>query len=339
MERDQREELKQASRRILAIFAFVVVIALGVFGSLALASAIPNVFSGMASAIGSVFTPDGDDNGTTPTVDEVITISAPQVTVNEGTPFIISWNHEGKTTEGVYTVRYDCVDDIAFTSPTRSRSEVEVSCNTPFNVGSTNSTSFTPTSDQGEGETEVRFYVEYTPNNETVSTVADDETVTIARVDTTPSGDAGGTTGGGTTITTPITGPVSDPNGFVDLSVSLVAVGVVNTSTNQFFTVAVPSRSAINQRIAVQFEVKNLGTKTSPTWRFTANLPTGQSYVYNSPTQSALQPGQSIIYTLAFDNFINTTSGTVTVNVDPSNIVAESNENNNRLVRVIQTNP
>ena len=348
MERDQNEELKKASRRILAVFAFVVVIALGVFGSLALASAIPGAFSGMASAVGSVFTPgsdspsNGGNGNTNNNANEGITLSVPKVTVNEDTPFIVSWNHEDKTTEGVYAVRYNCVEDITFTFPTQSGSQTEVQCNTAFNVGNTTSVSVTPSSDDGEGTNDVTFRVDYTPNGESASTVNGEDTVTIARTDTTTTNPGGtGTNGGGGTVTVPIPGTgigVSDPNGFVDLSTRLVAVGVVNRSTNQFFSVAVPSRSNFNERVAIQFEVKNNGTKTSPTWRFSANLPTNQNFLYNSPTQTALRPGESIVYTLAFDNFIST-SGTVTVNVDPSNIIAESNESNNRFVRVIQTNP
>lgn len=348
MEKDRNEELRNASRRILAVFAFVVVIALGIFGSLALASAVPGAFSGIASAIGSVFTPgdssDTDTNeGTTPNDNEEITLSAPKVTVNEGASFTISWDHAEKTTEGVYTVRYNCVEDITFSFPTQSGSQTDVACDTAFNVGEATSVSVTPSSDEGEGENEVTFRVDYTPNGESVSTVSGEDTVTVARTDTTTgTGGGTGTTGSGGTVTTPIPGTgigVSDPNGFVDLSVSLRAVGVVNRSTNQFFAVAIPSRSSFNERIAIQFEVRNNGTRTSPTWRFSANLPTAQNFFYNSPTQSALRPGESIVYTLAFDSFVNATSGTVTVNIDPSNIIAESNESNNRLVRVIQTNP
>lgn len=341
MEKDQQEELQKAGRRILAVFAFVIVIALGVFGSLALASAVPNVFSGIASAIfSSEETPD-DGNGQEGTVNETITLSAPSVAVNEDTPFIISWNHDGKTTEGLYTIRYDCTDTVSFTSPTGSGAQAELECNTPLNVGNTTSASFTPVSDEGTGEIEVPFRVEFTPNGESASTVSGAQTITVNRTADTTAGGGTGSAGGGT-VTVPIPGSgigVSDPNGFVDLSVSLVAVGVVNRSTNQFFPVAVPSRSSVNERIGIRFEVKNNGTRTSPTWRFTASLPTAQNYVYNSQTQSALRPGESIVYTLAFDTFINTTSGTVTVNVDPSNIIAESNEVNNRLIRVIQTNP
>lgn len=333
MEHDQQEEVRQAGKRILAIFAFVVVIAIGVFGSLSLASAVPNAFSGVASAIGSVFgsdEPNVDVTNVEDNTNETLTVSAPQVIVNEGTPFSISWTHKDKNTDGVYTVRFDCSEDITLTSPVRSGS---LSCNTSLNVGDTNSASFTADSAKGDSTIDVRFHVEYTPNGETVPTMTDDETITIARTEPTNSG---GTTGG--IVTTPVTA-VSDPNGHIDLSVSLVAVGVVDNTTNQFFTVQNPSRSAFNQRVAVRFEVKNNGTKTSPTWTFTASLPTAQNYVYNSPTQSALRPGESIIYTLAFDSFVNSTSGTVTVNVDPSNYISESNESNNKLIRVIQTNP
>jgi subtilase family serine protease len=114
---------------------------------------------------------------------------------------------------------------------------------------------------------------------------------------------------------------------------------MVNRNTGAFYALSFPSRSSLSDRIAIRFEVKNTGTKTSPAWFFRANLPTAQNDTFNSQAQTALRPGESIIFTLAFDNFVNSNSGVASITVDPSNYVVESNENNNFITQTINTVP
>jgi hypothetical protein len=86
--------------------------------------------------------------------------------------------------------------------------------------------------------------------------------------------------------------PVSDPNGVTDLGTSYVGVGEV---INQTF-IAGPV-SADNDG-AIQFIVKNFGTKTSRDWSFSVTLPSGGTY--ESPTQEPLKPNERAVLTIGF---------------------------------------
>lgn len=86
--------------------------------------------------------------------------------------------------------------------------------------------------------------------------------------------------------------PVSDPNGRVDLSTRFLSVGTI--VDNQFYTGDV---YAIGEG-AIQFEVRNLGTKTSEEWTFRVSLPNGQQY--DSGTQAVLKPNERATITIGF---------------------------------------
>lgn len=90
--------------------------------------------------------------------------------------------------------------------------------------------------------------------------------------------------------------PVSDPNGYTDLAVSFSAAGSM-TAANRFVPNASLDRDDYG---AIQFVVKNTGTKTSGTWTFKAELPDGN--VLNSKVQSPLKPGESSTLTVVFGN-------------------------------------
>lgn len=88
--------------------------------------------------------------------------------------------------------------------------------------------------------------------------------------------------------------PVSDPNGKTDLQVTFVGVGNINSSGRFNQT------NSINEgdKGAMQFTVKNIGTKTSSAWTFEALLPNGSTFA--STAQVALKPSESSTLTLVF---------------------------------------
>lgn len=87
--------------------------------------------------------------------------------------------------------------------------------------------------------------------------------------------------------------PVSNPNGFTDLATRFLNVGdIVN---NKFVAGSIQR----DDSGAFQFEVKNLGTKTSESWTYTLTLPDGDTYT--SPRQTPLKPNERAVISLGFD--------------------------------------
>lgn len=122
--------------------------------------------------------------------------------------------------------------------------------------------------------------------------------------------------------------PIKPPNkvGPVDLAPRIIATGFISTTTNEF-----TSSSKVNpkERIAVKFEVENIGDAVSPEWTFNAVLPTFPSHIYHSPSQIALAPGDRIEYVIGFDSVLLQSQVEAIINVDPISSVRESNETNN----------
>lgn len=114
--------------------------------------------------------------------------------------------------------------------------------------------------------------------------------------------------------------PVSDPKGYTDLAVAFGAVGEM-TSNDRF----VPAKYlSEDERSAMQFQVKNIGTKTSGEWRFSARLPDGSTV--NSLPQRPLLPNETATLTIAFDGVEGNKDRTVGVDVIGGNDI---NPNNN----------
>ena len=88
--------------------------------------------------------------------------------------------------------------------------------------------------------------------------------------------------------------PQSDPNGQVDLAVKLLGVGELDNTGN----FVKGSGMYGDERGAFQFEVKNIGTKTSGEWDFTATLTNGVEY--DAPKQIALKPQERVVFVLGY---------------------------------------
>ena len=114
--------------------------------------------------------------------------------------------------------------------------------------------------------------------------------------------------------------------GLADLTTSISAVGYLATTSANSFVVAttVPSGS----RPAVKFVIKNIGTNaTGSNWTFSASIPTQTAYIYQSLPQPNLNPGDSIEYTLGFDQ-ANRGSQTISITANASHTVPESSTTN-----------
>lgn len=120
------------------------------------------------------------------------------------------------------------------------------------------------------------------------------------------------------------TAPLS---GLADLTVEIKAVGYLSGPDATTFTASssIPS----TMRPAVKFVIKNIGTNATGAWRFTATIPTQTAYIYESVPQQNLNPGDSIEYTLGFDQANRGANQTISISVNKDRAISESNTDNN----------
>ncbi len=115
-------------------------------------------------------------------------------------------------------------------------------------------------------------------------------------------------------------------NNNASLNVAITNLGQFNRSTGQFYYNGYNSSIYSGSTVGVQFTVTNNGSTATGPWSFNATLPTnsnsnynnnycngyncnnnyynnnGGTYNYSSGTEPSLAPGQSMSFTIAFDN-------------------------------------
>lgn len=114
--------------------------------------------------------------------------------------------------------------------------------------------------------------------------------------------------------------------GLPDLTVTIDAIGYLATTSAESFVAS--STVPAGSRPAVRFTVKNSGTNRAGPWVFSASIPTQTSYLYQSQPQQALLPGDSIQYTLGFDQANTGANQPVSITVNYDRAVTESNTTN-----------
>lgn len=175
--------------------------------------------------------------------------------------------------------------------------------------------------------TTIPFGTEATSTTSTeATTTAATSTVTLP---TSPTKPVKPTAGQETSSTVQIGGSTGTPTlyGYPDLVVNILSVGYLASASADTFVASstVPSGS----RPAVKFSIKNVGTNVAAPWRFSASIPAQTAYVYQSPSQQALNPGDSIEYTLGFDQANKGTDQMISVTANFDNSITESTTNNN----------
>lgn len=137
------------------------------------------------------------------------------------------------------------------------------------------------------------------------------------------------TTGSRTNTTVQISGATTSPalSGLPDLIVTINAVGYLASSTTDSFVASTTVPGGM--RPAVSFTIKNVGTNAIGAWRFSAIIPTQVAYLYQSQPQQPLAPGDSIDYTLGFDQATRGADKMVSVTANFDRTVLESSTDNN----------
>lgn len=108
-----------------------------------------------------------------------------------------------------------------------------------------------------------------------------------------------------------------------DLQLTILQTGTVN-AYGQFIANSYPR---IGEKVAVRFQVTNVGGMTVPAWAWRADL-SGSTYNTYTTAEAALAPGASTRIIVGFDTF-NYGVSTLTITADSNNQIYELNESNN----------
>lgn len=337
---------KRASTRniILVILALVL---MTVFGNIYLnRSELPQVWEKVSLAavsISSLFFPN-----------EHLDVSVSSSTVESGKVFSVTYNHIGKRGGGeeIYDIQYRCSDGLFFKLITNDGNQAPLFCDTPADIGNLGTTTINllPILSKNDSATTTILitYNRTGVNGKTMTKSADIEVVKPLTLkngappaNPSSANEAGGAvsrTAGeetsqlfkigdySTTTTTTYQNQPSNPNGYVDLAVRILGIGTVDKNTGQFTATSTLKSS---DRIAIRFDVMNVGTKTSKEWSFSASLPTYPWYIFQSGAEPPLSPGDKIRFTLGFDNIEKTNGNLVVLNADPNNQISDNLRSNN----------
>jgi len=130
------------------------------------------------------------------------------------------------------------------------------------------------------------------------------------------------------TLASPIVQKQKVYYGKPDLEVSLISTGIIDPASKQFIQT---NYAGYNDEIAIKFQVKNIGTNVSGSWKVRINTPSRTTPYYDSGDQVSIKPGDRIVYTATFDSPVATGINTAYITADPLNMVDESSESNNLL--------
>jgi len=159
------------------------------------------------------------------------------------------------------------------------------------------------------------------------TTMATAAATTTAAVATAPV-----TSGTKTNKTYQMAGTITNvtPYGLPDLAVTVTAVGYFkDASTDSFIaSTTVP----YGYQPAIKFTIKNVGTNWTGTWRFSASIPTRRLYVFESDPQQSLASGESIDYTLGFDQALVGTQQIASITANFDHTVQDKNTVNDSAV-------
>jgi hypothetical protein len=357
---EKKAVFESATMKTFAVLGLIVILGLGLWGSVQVVRIMPNVYSvvskkasAAAVSISSLFISA-----------EKMDLTANAGSVNSGEVVTLSWQHTGgRPTDGTYSLSLSCLSGVTIKTDGTNGTSTPIACNVPTtlkNVSRSDSVKVIALSTANRF-TDVPFTVTFTPKDTTKSAISAKTTVTIVNMNV-PSGmpttgtatSTTATSTTSTTTTTPVTTkpvtpvkgqettdvrqisggtttPANNPNGQADLAVTFTDFGYLDSATNVFVSSTTPS---VHGKVAVKFSIANIGTKETGTWQFSAPLPTTPPYTYVSNAQPSLMPGDRIEYTLAFDEANqSTTTLQITVNADNRGTVNESNKANNIVTR------
>ncbi|MFN3692550.1 MAG: hypothetical protein ACK4SL_00445 [Candidatus Paceibacteria bacterium] len=339
MTNNREQQQKDGIIKSLAIVGFIGLIIVIAWLGIQLVKVLPSAFTSLASLADSVYSYDTRGLETTST----------KGTVSDGESVTISWNVPKRT--GTFAFSYACSEGLAVDMRDSLGAIKSLSCDTNYNIGSVSAIDIVATSEKNRF-TDLNYRIDFIPSGKEAPLMTDDNSITIVNATIGTAGTPVATSSPATTTPPVLTEkpaepakpatpakptqpaiptkpvytqkpvysiPASNPNGFTDLSVAFVGSGILVQET--FKATGIIDNDETG---AIKFEVKNIGTKTSSTWTYTAKLPNGETYT--SPSQAALKPNERATITLGFT--MGDDTGAKRYNVEVS-VTPDSNRNNN----------
>lgn len=288
---------------ILAIVGFIILIIIVIWGILHIINLSTPWLSGMFTG------------------KKEITVTAP-AQVPAGSPFVVSWKYSSSK-RGTYAILYQCAPGLKISVDGNA-----IPCGAAYTLGNATGTAMMLPTLSGATDASTSISVLYIPSEagttgpEATGSAAVrigsgvtqqnppvveehptpvEETPTQVTQKPTPKPTYPST---GTTQPRPVTP--------ADLSVRIVAVGVIDSYTGAFVARAPYSQNEVS---AVQFDIQNIGGSASGSYTFQAQIPTTQPYTFSSQVQPSLAPGAHVVNTLRFSPAVN---GTFAVSVSGS---------------------
>lgn len=293
---------------ILAIIGFLIIIAIILWGFIHIISLVRGTADPIS--LGSWFSSPA----------QTLVVTAPQ-DATAGAVITISWKYK-PTVSGIYTFMYKCIDGAGFEAVIPQHPNIALPCGTAIAASTTSNTVGVIPTLVGNTTTSVPVSIFFTPVNggtpiegtATISihpgTIPTPETTTIIPEQT-------------PTKTPTKKKEVSHTPSPADLSVRIVAVGIIDPSTGRFIE---ETPSSPDDTVAVQFDIANIGGTPTGSYTFEADLPTQSGYHYTSSIQRSLGAGDHVLNTL---RFTQATGGTFSVTTATQHGTQESSYTNN----------
>jgi len=290
---------------VITILVFVAIITVGLWGAISAVRLAPRMFGSITKTFRG---------------DSPIELALPSSTLVSGELFTLSWKDE-KRDGGLYTISYVCTDNFEMKAPMSGETFGHIPCDTPYAMPGTKTyIDLIPVLKSGE-RAEVPLSISYISREGEQETEGSTSIVVISNgIVEQPEVRA---------TETPVTIPIIKPAGTPDLTIRTVTLGVIDPMTGVF----IPKNTfGSYETVSFKFDVANRGDGRAGAWTFSTDFPTQSSSQYNPPVQQPLGPGDHIEFTL---NFSQPRTGTISINLDTNNSVAESNEYNNSLTEYI----
>lgn len=286
--------LKNIFTKALFILGILIVVFILAF---AVVKILPKVFSGFAN-VGSAIK--------SPFQDKTIDLTVNNDDLKSGETTAVFWDYEIPE-DGSYEIRYNCIDNLQVTA-TFTDGTKRLLCNTPYKISSDiNSVEITPTLTKANTLVDLPLYIKFA--NESGKVLADGNT----KISVTNKKDAE-LASTATIIKTEKVSPVTTTKPVT-----------TNVYVPRYPDLAISNLVVVENGI-VSFTVSNTGNGASGMWYFAYTTPDKETSL--SPAQLSLNAGDAVRFTLRFNGM---RTGDVKIQIDPANIIGETNENNNAI--------